>query len=110
MNKPTNNNLPIKKRIILKPEHILRFFIGQDEQLDDLIIFHNEKFHLTASDAGLYQAMGSIKEYDDFNKAKLVKFLEVVSIVPARKIMLTHERVSELRNLALKKKPKKQRQ
>lgn len=101
MTPPTN--LPVKKRIILRPEHILRFFIGDDPQMDDLIIFHNEKYDLTASDAGLYQALGSIKEYDNFNRAKMVKFLEAVSIIPARKMLLTHERVSELRSLALKK-------
>jgi len=98
-----NYKLPVKKRIMLRAEHILRFFIGQDEQMDDLIIFHNDKFDITATDAGLYQAIGSIKDYDNFNKAKLVKFLEGVTIIPARKLLLTHERVSQLRNIALKK-------
>lgn len=97
------NNLPVKKRIRLKAEAVLRFFIAEDELLDNLIILEPDKYELTASDAALYQAIGSIKEYDKFEKAKLVKFLEVVTIVPAQKFMLTHERVSELRKLALKK-------
>ncbi len=105
MNQP--NNLPVKKRIMLRAEHILRFFIGEDEEMDNLIIFHNDKYDITATDAGMYQAIGSIKEYDHFNRAKLVKFLEGVSIVPAHKLTLTHERVSELRNIALKKEEEK---
>lgn len=99
---PQPPRLPVKKRIMLHPEHILRFFIGQDPQLDDLIIFHHEKFQITTTDFALYQALGSIKEYDDFNKIKLVKFLEVTTVLPQPKRVLTHERVSELRLKALK--------
>lgn len=103
-----SQNIPIKKRIILRAEHILRFLIGEDSQLDNLVIFHSDKYELTASDAGLYQALGSVKEYDHFSRAKLVKFLEAVRIMPAHKRVLTHERVSELRLKALKKKEKKE--
>jgi len=96
-------NLPVKKKLMIPPEHVLRFFISEDEQLDDLIILHHDKFEMCTTDKALYEAMGSIKEYDQFNKPKLAKFLEVVKILPEEKKILTHERVEQLRKLALKK-------
>jgi len=96
-------NLPIKKRLNLKAEHILMFFIGTDEKLDDLIIFHPDIYDLTTTDLALYQALGSIKEYDNFQRAKLVKFLEAVSVTTLPKTVLTHDRVEFLRKLALQK-------
>jgi len=101
-----HKNLPEKKRILLRPEHILRFFITEDSRLDDLIIFHHDQFELMMTDVGLYEALGSLKEYDDFKKAKLVKLLEVTRLIPSTKILLTHDRVEQVRKLALKEEKK----
>ena len=57
---------------------------------------------LITTDFNLYEALGSLQQYDNFRSEKLVKFLEQVSIEHTPKKLLTHERVDELRKNALK--------
>ena len=57
-------------------------------------------------DKDIYEAVGSIQQYDDFNLHKLKKMFEVVEVQSFRAKqgempILTHERVEEIRKRAL---------
>lgn len=86
---------------------ILRYLMGTDERLDTQITCGISDEQLVTTDFELYQAVGSIKDYDNFTRNKLVKFLENVDVATRRlnqgnKTILTHEMVETLRTKALK--------
>ena len=96
-----------KQRIFLNSETLLKYFLGVDDYIDTLITCRGTQFDLRTCDYYLYEALGSLKEYDDFKLNKLVKLLEVVTVMPfeeckkREKPILTHERVKELRQKVL---------
>ncbi|MBT7902996.1 hypothetical protein HN587_03960 [Candidatus Woesearchaeota archaeon] len=93
------------KRLYLTSEAILRYLIGNDEDLNTLIICKHTQFSLETDDHAIYESMGSIKEQDDFKLNKLVKLFEVVKIHSGkRQGILTEERVELIRKEALRKK------
>ena len=102
------NTQPRKHRHLLKAEDILRYLIANDEKVDTHIMCKPNNIDLITTDYSLYEAMGSIKPYDEFKLNKLTKLLEVVDITTYRhanrkeKPILKDERVEELRKLALK--------
>ncbi len=87
----------------MTPEAILKYFLGASDDIDTLIMCKSSEVTLKTTDANLYEALGSVMPYDNFMNNKLVKLLEVVDIEHAEKKILTHERVDELRAVALKK-------
>ena len=92
-----------EKEYVLLPSAILKYLIGSDEEIDTLIMCKSAEVKIKTSDKAIYEAMGSIKPYDDFKLNKLVKLFEVVSIEHAKdKPILTEKRVEELRTSALK--------
>jgi hypothetical protein len=80
---------------------ILKYFLGSDDNIDTLIKCKIAEDRIVTADSELYEAFGSIKDYDNFKLPVLVKFFESVEINPAKKNILTHEKVEELRKLAL---------
>lgn len=87
----------------LEAGRILRYLIGNDEKLETLIICNPYRQRFVTTDQEIYHALGSVKEYDDFNLKKLSKLFEMVSIrTVARKQVLTDSIVEELRAEALK--------
>lgn len=96
----------IQKKLMIKPEAILRYLISDDDKMDTLIMCQGEQLNLVTTDYYLYEAMGCVKEYDNFKLNKLVKFFQVVEIQSygRKKEILKDERVEELRKLALKEK------
>jgi len=98
-----------KQKLYLKAGAILKYFLGTSDRIDTLIMCRSNEIDLVTTDQDLYEALGSLKEYDNFNQRKLVKFLEVVEIGSLKRVkgiersILTHERVGELRKIALKK-------
>ena len=94
---------------MLKASAILKYFLESDEEIDTLISCKTDDIELMCYDVSLYEALGSIKDYDEFNMRRLVKFIESVDIISFKKNVnpekpvLTHERVEELRKEALKK-------
>jgi|SRR3989344_4883729 len=98
-----------KQTMHIKTPKILKFFLGTDEDTDTLIMCRNSEIDLVTYDYELYEALGSIKEYDNFQLNRLIKFLESVDIVSYRKNagkekpILTHEKVEDIRKEALKK-------
>jgi hypothetical protein len=99
-----------KQKMHLSPENILKFFLGSDDEIDTLIKCKGSEIDFETYDCELYEALGCLKDYDNFKLNKLIKFLEVVDVLSYRrshykeKPILTHERVDELRKKALKKK------
>jgi hypothetical protein len=95
-----------KKKLIIRPEAILRYLITDDDKMDTLIMCKGEQLNLSTTDYDIYEAMGSVKPYDNFKLNKLVKFFQVVDIQGCgkKKEILKEERVEELRKLALKHK------
>lgn len=97
-----------RKSMMLKASAILKYLLKSDEQIDTLITCKPSDVELMCYDQSLYEALGSLKEYDNFNSRRLVKFIESVDIISFRKNMnqqkpvLTDERVEALRNEALK--------
>jgi hypothetical protein len=89
------------KVIFLDAEDVLRYFLGADDRIDTLIKCKLSEERIVTTDQNLYQAFGSLKNEDGFKMPSLVKFFESVEINPSRKYILTHERVEELRKLAL---------
>ena len=104
-----NNNIQ-QEQFFLSAPAILRFLITEDEKLDTLIMCRSNSIKLLTSDQCLYEALGSVKDYDSFNQKKLVKLLEVTEIVSSerqlkrRRQILRHEAVDDIRDLALKNK------
>ncbi|HLD89159.1 MAG TPA: hypothetical protein VI894_03050, partial [Candidatus Nanoarchaeia archaeon] len=70
-----------KKRLFLASDIILKFLITDDDATDTLILCKNTMFHFTTTDFCVYEALGSIMQYDNFKLNKLAKFFEVVQIV-----------------------------
>ena len=101
-----------ENRYFLNADVILKFLIEEDKQLDTLIIYNPTK-QLITTDFAIYEALASIKPYDNFNLNKLKKFFEVVNIVSYKeqfnkeKPLLNEERVEQIRKAALKKGDKK---
>ncbi len=100
-----NSGQPTQK-IFLNAPTILRFLIGEDAQLSDLIILGKKPMMTT--DKELYEAVGSLAKYDSFAPTKLSKLFEVVDVYPHRdlarteKPLLTFEKVEAIRKEALK--------
>jgi len=96
----------MKKKLFVSPGTILRFLISDDDKTDTLIMCKSSEVDLVTDGYSIYEALGSIKQYDKFQLNKLTKLLEVVEIIPRKKEsqVLTHERVDVLRNEALAKK------
>jgi hypothetical protein len=92
-----------KQSFYLTSEAILRYLLGTSDQIDTLIMCKSSEVNIATTDQNLYEALGSLQEYDTFKHNKLVKFFESVSIEHAPKKILTHERVDELRKIALGK-------
>lgn len=103
-----------KQKMYLKPEALLKFFLEADDKIDTLIKCKGSEIELVTYDHDLYEALGSLKDYDSLDVRKLIKFFEVVDIISYRKSsgkekpILTHERVEQLRRLALDKEEKKE--
>lgn len=104
-----NSNADVRTRsMVLKASAIVKYFLGTDDKIDTLIKCKPGDVELSCYDQSLYEALGSLKDYDGFDFRKLVKFLESVNIVSYKnkfgsKPILTDERVDELRQDALKK-------
>lgn len=94
---------------MLKAEDILAYLLGTDEALDTLIKCKPSGIDLVCYDQSLYEAMGSFKDYDEFNFRKLVKLIESADIISFKAALrrprpvLTEPRVEELRQRALAK-------
>ncbi len=105
----SNENKMQKQKLYLKAGAILKYFLGTSDKIDTLIMCRNNEMDLVTTDQDLYEALGSLKDYDNFNQRKLVKFLEVVEVGSLKRVkgkertILSHERVEELRKIALKK-------
>jgi hypothetical protein len=103
------NNTNEMQKLYLKAGAILKYFLGTSDKIDTLVMCRSREINLVTTDQDLYEALGSIKNYDNFNQRKLVKFLEVVEIGSLKRVkgrertILSHERVGELRKLASKK-------
>jgi hypothetical protein len=93
--------------LMLNSDSILKYFLGTDDQIDTMITCKPSSIELVCFDQSLYEALGAVKDYDDFKFRKLVKFLESVDIISYKKNLgkpkpvLTDEKVEELRKLAL---------
>ena len=91
----------------LTAEALLRYLLQADDSMDTLIKCNPKEEHLVTTDQSLYEAVGSLKGYDNVNLRNLVKLLEVVDIVSfgermdTPRTILTEERVEELRKAAL---------
>lgn len=93
-----------KQQMKLNAESIVKYLIGNDDKMDTLIMCKSSELNLVTTNHALYEALGSIRPYDDFKLNKLVKFLEVVKILSLENNpILTEERVEEIRKNALEK-------
>ena len=87
-------------KMYMKAEMILKYLIGNDNEVDTMISC-GANTELVTTDHALYEALGSVK--DDFNWRRLVKFLEVVQVISYKNVhkrekpILTEKRVEELR-------------
>lgn len=103
------NIRPNQNREFLKAAQILRYLISDDEDMSTKILCNLEQKNFVTTDKELYEALGSIKDYDDFKRAKLTKFFEVVDVYPFKmaakrvKPILTFKKVEQLRKEALQK-------
>ncbi|MBI4440490.1 hypothetical protein HY638_05950 [Candidatus Woesearchaeota archaeon] len=95
----------MRKKLFVSPQTILKFLISDDDKTDTLIMCKSAEVDLVTDGYSIYEALGSIKQYDKFQLNKLTKLLEVVEILPRKREqqVLTHERVEELRREALSK-------
>lgn len=99
------NNIKQKteqKKIFLKAEAILKYFLGNDK-IETLIMCKPNNVMIFTYDQSLYEAIGSLKQDEKEQLQKLTKLLENVHIFSykeklkqSRKI-LKQDRVDELR-------------
>ena len=105
----TKNRVGFKQQHFLTAEAILKYLLGTSERIVTMITCKNPETDLTTTDYEVYQALGSVTNYDAVTKAKLVKLFEAVDVHSykkerhAQKKVLTHARVEELRKLAFNK-------
>ena len=82
---------------------ILRYLVGDDDQLETLIMCNPANQNFVTTDQDLYNALGSVKTGDKFTMNKVIKLLEVTKIRPAKKrVILKDEWVDKTRFEALK--------
>ncbi|MBD3164305.1 hypothetical protein GF323_03830 [Candidatus Woesearchaeota archaeon] len=103
--KITNGNKQ-KQRMFLNSETILKYMIKDDEKLDTLIMCHSSEVELITTDFNLHEAIGSVRNGDNFRLNKLAKFFETVKVVSYENVkqkpkpVLKEERAEELRRKA----------
>ena len=86
----------------LNASTILRYLVADDDELDTLIMCNPANYWFVTLDQELYNALGSLQEYDQLNQRKLIKLLEVVKIRPSpKRHILTPDFVEKLRKDAL---------
>lgn len=106
-NRAYGNSMSRKQQRYLTAEAILRYLLQTDDSIDTMIKCNPSDVRLVTTDQSLYEALGSVKNYDDINLRNLIKFLEVVDIVSFRekirkpRKILSEKRVEELRKQAL---------
>ena len=98
-----------KQTIYLNSSSVLKYLLGANEYLTELITARGTEFNITTTDFEIYEALGSLKPYDDFKINRLVKLFEVVDVKSSKdagdeKSILKHERVDQLRKSALQNK------
>ena len=97
-----------RNKAYLKAEASYRFLLELDDKLDTKIKCKNPNANLVTTDQSLYEAIGAVKDKSSINMNNLTKLLEVVEIVPYKKLMkkkrkvLKPERAEEIRNQAKK--------
>ncbi len=97
-----------KPKIHLSAPLILRYLIGEDEKVNDMVVLGVEGKDLVTTDKEMYEALGSVAKYDVFKPIRLAKLFEMVDVYPYRdlthkqKPVLTFEKVEEIREAALK--------
>lgn len=102
----TEKKVTAKKNMLLKASAILKYLLDTDDKIDTLISCKPSGFEIMCYDQSLYEALGSIKDSDQFNFRKLVKFIESVDIISYKKNLhrqkpvLTDKRVDQLRKEA----------
>ena len=101
------NGSKARQQYFLAADALLKYFLGTSERISTMILCKTPDADLATTDYELYQAFGSVKNYDNETRARIVKLLENVDILSYRKEkneekkILTHERVAELRKTAL---------
>lgn len=91
----------------LTSEMILKYLLGTDEKIETIILCCPENTELVTTDLNLYEAVGSIKAYDNVQLNKLTKLVEVTHVFSHKqqtgsdKPILKEERVEQLRKSAL---------
>ncbi len=102
------NENKARQQYFLKAEALLKYLLGTSDRISTMIMCKAADADLVTTDYELYQAFGSVTNYDSVTKAKIVKLLENVDVTSHRKEtgsekkILTHEKVEELRKIALK--------
>lgn len=102
------NGSKTKQQYFLTAEALLKYLLGTSERVSTMIMCKTPDTDLVTTDYDLYEAFGSVKTYDNVTRARIVKLLENVDVLSYRKEkgeekkILTHERVEELRKIALK--------
>ena len=88
----------------LSSEHIFKYLTTDDDKLDTLIMCKSAEIGLITTDFNIYEAIGSIKQEDNFRLNKLAKFFETVKIVSYENVkqkpkpILKEERVNQIRS------------
>ncbi len=102
-----SGNAAQRQQFFLKAEALLKYFLGTSEKISTMIMCKEDSVDLITTDYELYQAFGSMEKSDETTRAKITKLLENVDIYSHRKEngsekkILTHERVDELRKIAM---------
>ena len=96
------------KQVMLDSAAILRYLMGNDEKIETMVMCKNPSLDLETTDKEVYEALGSLRHYDNFKINRLTKFFENVDVHSFRqktgneKPVLTFEKADALRQSALK--------
>lgn len=109
----SGNEAESRQQINLDSEAILRYLIGDDEKLETAIICKEPTAEFATTDKEVYDALASLKPYDQFKINKLTKLFENVHIKSFKdmtgneKPVLTFEEAEALRHSTLANKKRK---
>ena len=81
----------------LSTSAMCKFLLETSEEIETLVLCKPSTIDLVTSDQEVYEAIGYANANGTLNPARLVKLIESVSIQPVQRIILTDEKITQIK-------------
>jgi hypothetical protein len=81
----------------LSTSAMCKFLLETSEEIENLVLCKPNTIDLVTSDQELYEALGYANQEGKLHPARLVKLIESVSIQPVQRIILTDEKLTQIK-------------